>query len=236
MGRLDCGELADIAAELALGAVTGRERAEAVAHLDRCAACRERVGRLMVTEERLVGLLPGADPPSGFEARVAERTGPAGQDPGPGPGPRRRLAPEPGGAGRIRRLLAAAVITLAAAIAGLGTGWGMRGAGPPTAGAGALLSSAVLLSASRHPAGTVFAYRGSPPWLYMSVDLPRKNGTVICQVIGKGRHVTDVGSFRLTDGYGDWGSPVPAVAGPLADVRLISPGGAVLATASFSRR
>jgi hypothetical protein len=222
LGRVDCGELADLAAEIALGAVTGRERAEAVAHLGRCAACRERVGRLMITEERLVGLLPAAEPPPGFEARVAERTGPVGQDPGPG-----RVS-------RTRRVLAAAVVTVAAALAGLGTGWGMHAAAP--APAAPLLSSAVLFSADREPAGTVFAYQGSPRWLYLSVNLPPDNGTVICEVAGKGRRLTAVGSFRLTDGYGAWGGPVAAGAGPLDGVRLISPGGAVLATAGFPGR
>jgi hypothetical protein len=82
LGRMDCGELADIAAELALGAVTGRERAQALAHLDQCRACRERVGRLMTTGERLLALLPGIEPPPGFETRVLERIAPARQDPG----------------------------------------------------------------------------------------------------------------------------------------------------------
>jgi hypothetical protein len=36
-----CGELDDVAAELALGALTGRERAQAVAHLDTCESCLE---------------------------------------------------------------------------------------------------------------------------------------------------------------------------------------------------
>jgi hypothetical protein len=110
----------------------------------------------------------------------------------------------------------------------------MHAVGP--APADALLSSAVLLSAGHEPAGTVFAYHGSPRWLYVSVDLPPDNGTVICEVAGRGRHVTAIGSFRLTDGYGTWGSPVPAGAGPLDGVRLISPGGAVLATAGFPGR
>jgi hypothetical protein len=221
LGHVDCRELADLAAELALGAVTGRERAEAAAHLERCAACRERVGRLMTTGERLVGLLPGTEPPPGFEARAMAWTGP---DDHPGPGGRPH---------RARRMLAVVVATLAAAMAGLGGGWGMRAAG--RAPAAALLSSAALISAGRQPAGTVFAYRGSPRWLYMSVDLRAGNGTVTCQVVGLGRHVTAVGSFWLTDGYADWGSPIPADIRQLAGVRLITPGGAVLATASFPR-
>ena len=58
---MTCGELADVAAELALGVLTGRERAMAVAHLDKCDGCREDVRQLMATGEQLLELLPPAD-------------------------------------------------------------------------------------------------------------------------------------------------------------------------------
>jgi hypothetical protein len=46
--------------------------------------------------------------------------------------------------------------------------------------------------------------------------------------------ITTIGSFRLTDGYGYWGSPDPATNGPLTGARLVTTTGAVLATATFS--
>jgi anti-sigma-K factor RskA len=72
---LGCAGLADVAAELALGALSGRERADALAHLDRCQACREKVRRLMTTSGALLELLPASEPPPGFETRVLERLG-----------------------------------------------------------------------------------------------------------------------------------------------------------------
>ena len=42
---MDCDGLAEVAAELALGALTGRERAQAIMHLDVCGTCRERIRR-----------------------------------------------------------------------------------------------------------------------------------------------------------------------------------------------
>jgi hypothetical protein len=72
---MTCGELADVAAELALGVLTGRERAMAIAHLDKCDTCRENVRQLMATGEQLLELLPPAEPPAGFETRVLERLG-----------------------------------------------------------------------------------------------------------------------------------------------------------------
>ena len=217
LNRWGCNELADVAAELALGALTGRERANALAHIECCAACREHVRQLTVTAEELLELLPGVEPPRGFETRVMARTSPTGRNRGLG--------------GRIRRVLAVAALTLAATVGGL-SGWGLRAV---LTSANSPLSSAVLVSASQQPAGKIFAYHGSPGWLYMTVDLPSARGTVICQVVGTDGHVAAVGSFWLADGYGSWGGPGPADTGPLAGARLISPGGAVLATASFPR-
>jgi len=73
--EMTCAELAEVAAELALGVLTGRERAEAVAHLDRCEGCREDVRQLMATGEGLLALLPEREPPVGFEMRVLDRLG-----------------------------------------------------------------------------------------------------------------------------------------------------------------
>lgn len=72
---MTCAELTDVAAEVALGVLTGRERAMAVAHLEECEACREDVRQLMATGDQLLELLPPAEPPAGFETRVLERLG-----------------------------------------------------------------------------------------------------------------------------------------------------------------
>ena len=244
LNEMGCHEFSDVAAELALGVLTGRERAQALAHLDHCASCREEVRQLTATSEGLLGLLPNMEPPAGFEARVMDRLGLAAPAPSPASqsGWTRRLAflgrkpghPAPAGqarpAGRTRRALALAAVTLAVVAAGLG-GWGLRPGTP--APAGAPLSSATLLSASHQAAGKVFLYEGSSPWLYMSVYIPAGNGTVICQVESGDGHITTVGSFRLTGGRGYWGNPVPTNQGPLTGARLVGPGGTVLATASF---
>jgi hypothetical protein len=244
LNEMECREFSDVAAELALGVLTGRERAQALAHLDHCGSCREEVRQLTATGEGLLGLLPSVEPPAGFEARVMDRLGLSAPAPSPakraswisrmsllGRDPAHRGATGPARpVGRTRRALALAAVTLAVVAAGLG-GWGLRPGTP--APAGAPLSSATLLSASHQAAGKVFLYEGSSPWLYMSVAMPSGNGTVICQVESRDGHVITVGSFRLTDGFGYWGSPVPAAPGSLTGARLVGPGGTVLATASF---
>ena len=72
-GAMTCAQVHDVVAELALGVLTGRERAAALGHLEGCRACREEVHQLMVAGGHLLELLPPAGPPAGFETRVLER-------------------------------------------------------------------------------------------------------------------------------------------------------------------
>ena len=239
LNEMGCAEFADVAAELALGVLTGRERARALAHLDWCDTCRENVRQLTVAGEELVGLLPAIEPPAGFETRVMERLGLTT----PAPAPARHLSPArrvgrklvgwmgSAGAGRPRRLLAAAAVAVAVIVAGL-SGWNLH---PATS---TPLSSAALLTASHQTVGKIYFYDSGSQWLYMSVNIGSGSGvagnsTVVCQVEGPDGHVTTIGSFQLTGGYGYWGSPDPATNGPLTGARLVTTTGAVLATATF---
>jgi hypothetical protein len=254
LNDMGCAGFADVAAELALGVLTGRERAEALAHLDHCDECREHVRQLTMTGEELLGLLPSAEPPPGFETRVMERLGLV--VPGPRHAARRRLAgrgsadtTRPSGrgsadtrrpsgitrfktglTGRTRRMLAVTAVVLAVIVSALG-GWGLHAA--TSSPAGPPLSSAELLSASHQPVGDVFYYHGDSRWMYMSVYMKDANGTVICQLVTTDGNVTTVGSFRLLGGYGSWGGPA-AGGGTIAGARLVSSNGTVLASASFS--
>ena len=242
LNDMGCARFADVAAELALGVLTGRERAEALAHLDFCEECREHVRQLTMTGEELLGLLPSSEPPPGFETRVMERLGLA--VPGPRHAVRGRLfgrgsadtTHESGIArfktsltGRTRRMLAVAAVALAVLVSALG-GWGLHAA--TSSPAGPPLSSAELLSVNHQPVGDVFYYHGDSRWMYMSVYMSHVSGTVICQLVSTNGNVTTVGSFRLVGGYGSWGGPAEG-GGTIASARLVSPSGTVLATARF---
>jgi len=252
---MDCGEFSDVAAELALGVLTGRERADALAHLERCDACRETVRQLAMTGEELVGLLPAVEPPAGFETRVLTRIGITPGTPGtpgaPSAGRARHLSspsrpmasshrpPNPRQSRRPRRLLAVGAAALAVIAAGLG-GWGLgTSASPAHSQVSAAapnhvpLSSAALVSADHQAVGKAFYYSGAEPWMYMSVDMPSGNGTVTCQLRGQNGQYTTVGSFRVTAGYGSWGGPAPWE-GHVTGARILGHDGKVLATARFS--
>lgn len=75
MAERDCARLHELAPELALGVLTGQERAEARKHLATCPDCREYVLELTSVGDGLLALVPGAEPPLGFEDRVLSRLG-----------------------------------------------------------------------------------------------------------------------------------------------------------------
>lgn len=95
MSEMTCEQLRELDAELALDILPARERARAVAHLDRCPGCRGHIEQLAQVGDGLLGLLPGTEPPVGFESRVT-----AGLQPAPQQAPRSRCrSPRRPGAG-----------------------------------------------------------------------------------------------------------------------------------------
>ena len=260
MDDMSCDEFAGVAAELALGVLTGRERAAALAHLDGCESCREQVRELTMVQDELLALLPSQEPPAGFESRVLDRLGltAPGQQPSdvrvlageradradwpdrperPGNRPPNQPASRPPGRSRnsfSRRLLAAAAV--AVALIGGGVGWGLRDAtSPASSSAQAALSTAAFVTSDHQTVGQVFVYNRSPWWAYMSVNMGvQGNATVTCQLQMANGNFQNVGTFRLTDGYGAWGSsPYTAGPGAILGARLLSANGTVLATATF---
>jgi anti-sigma-K factor RskA len=246
---MSCDEFAEMAAELALGVLTGRERAAALVHLDTCESCRELVRELTMTGEELLALLPSREPPAGFETRVLERIGvsaAARRQPGPrrrashraGRGVDRPAGDRPPGRPRtrIRSALSAAAVAVALIVAGVG-GWGLRDATAPSAPSASAqsVSTAALVTADHQNAGTVFVYQHSPWWMSMSVNLEEAVGNVAvrCQLENAAGQYTTVGSFSLSQGYGSWATTYN-IRGAIVGARVLSANGTVLASASFN--
>jgi hypothetical protein len=220
---VDCDRFADVAAELALGVLTGRERAEAVPQLDDCDACREDVRELAITGEELLRLLPEVTPPAGFAYRVRHEICFSGYR-----RQRRRRAKAP--------LLVAAAAAAVLAVGGGLAGWSaVRSPGP------GVMHPARLTTAQQRVIGRVFlddnGYRGGSGWVYVSVDrgVGTGTGTVVCQLLGQDGRVTTIGSFGLAGGNGYWGSPESMPGTTVVGAQLLTAGGHVLATAMFGR-
>jgi len=75
MSVLTCAEVRELAPELALGILGGAERADVVLHVNGCARCQASVIELTEAADAIPQLVPEAEPPVGFEARVLRRLG-----------------------------------------------------------------------------------------------------------------------------------------------------------------
>ncbi|MFI0811635.1 hypothetical protein [Streptomyces echinatus] len=242
-----CDTLREVGAELALGVLPGRERAEAVAHLDRCADCREYVRQLTLVGDRLIGLLPDGEPPPGFENRVARglarQAAPAG-------GHRRARAPGPAHQGlrirarraRLRLAAAAAAAALAVGFAGWAVGTAVQditAAPPPAVESEPVLVGDMTPAGGGTAVGEIYAHPGSPAWIFVSVALTGPGtpytGEVTCLLErGDGTDVR-VGTFPVRDGRGHWGAGVDVDLTRFSGARLTSADGTALATAPLRK-
>ena len=181
---------------------------------------------------RLIELVPGTEPPLGFDRRVLARV----QDVAPASRsvwPFRRGDGRRGGgrSGRRNRLIAAATALAAAAALIFGSaGWLMGHSDHPT-------TNKVILAAEfqqgGRDVGEVYAYGGSPPWLNMTVHDLRGDKKVTCELLGQDGSRTPLGSFDLVGGSGSWGAPDRSGLTGIKGAWLLGSNGQVIATAVF---
>ena len=171
--RTSCEHVREVAPDVALGLLTGEERAEALDHLEGCEACRAEVASLAVTADEVLLASPEADPPPGFADRVLARLASeraagdvlpdvSGAPQAAGVGPVRPRAPRP------RRTLR--VVALAAAAAVLVVVAGVVAVGRDGGGAGDDVAVAVMRTGGGHVVGEVTA-AGSDPTV-VTLDVP----------------------------------------------------------------
>ncbi|GGW50088.1 hypothetical protein GCM10010503_28780 [Streptomyces lucensis JCM 4490] len=242
----NCEKLREIGPELALGVLPGRERAEAVAHLDRCADCRQYVRQLTGIADRLIGLVPDNEPPLGFESRVARSLA---QQPAAAEGRRTARAPgraRPESRGRRTRLriaAAGAALTAGVAFAGWGIGTAVQQLAsrpaPAVQAEPLMVGDMTRARNGGHSVGEVYAHPGSPGWVFVDVALDGPgipySGKVTCLLQRTDGTTVRVGDFLLRDGQGNWGVAVPGDLTRFSRARLTSPDGTVLATAQLQR-
>jgi hypothetical protein len=229
--RAHCGEYEDSLAELALGILTGRARAAALAHVDACPHCAEELEQLSRAADAVVSVAPAVEPPVGFEVRILNRMGVAES-------PARRRA-QARWAGRVPRAVMAAAAAAVALVAGLGIGWATgSGPGQPVPVAAGHLATHPVASASLvengASVGHVSAYAGATPWMIMTLADSWTDGRVTCQVVTSDGVVHTVGSFVAKDGYGAWADPLRVNPRSIRRAQVVTPEGVVIASATLS--
>ena len=218
-----CEEYSEELAELALGVLTGRDRARVLSHVESCPRCAEELEILSRTADSVVRAAPDMEPPLGFEVRLFERMGLADVAPR-----RRRFRPS---------RWVPAVVGVAAAALALGLGLSLTSSTPtPTVTAQPQGSHRVVTAALvEHgtTVGHVMAVNGAKPWISMMLDDSAAHGTVTCVVVTDDGKTHHVGTFEAEKGYGAWIAPLPVDPSSVRTAELESPSGPVIATATL---
>jgi anti-sigma factor RsiW len=222
MRERGCPQYADDLAELALGVLTGRDRARALSHVESCRRCADELEQLSRVADTVVQAAPEVEPPVGFEVRLFEQMGVADAH----RKPHRRF--------RASRLVPFGV---AAAVIALGLGLGLTLSSSPVPATTARSQHSGGVSAAFVDHGTAVgqfdAFGGANPWMSMSlVDSPAQ-GKVVCAVTTKDGVTHWVGSFVVRKGYGAWMAPLHVNPSAIRTAEVVSPSGTVIATATL---
>jgi hypothetical protein len=211
--RSTCAEFADDLGALAAGALTGRERAAVLVHVEHCPHCAVELESLSATADALLHLYPEIEPDEGFTDRVMDHIR----------GEARRSRRRP----RMRVTMAAAAVV---AVLGLAAG-----VTATTVSTGPTIASNVATASFHSSAGAVGRVTlTSDDRLVMTLDDRSMHGTVTCWVtLADGSHHV-VGHFPLVGGYGTWRSPLPAPASSVRQVTVTNATGGVVASATIS--
>jgi hypothetical protein len=217
--RPGCEETRQILPELAAGVAPAEERAKALRHLAGCGRCHRELEAQTALADELLQLVPERQPPAGFEASV--------------------LAPMLRRGRRGRRLrnaiLLAASIILVAALSG-GAVWHQTESDRRVADAyrktlavahGRYLRAVpVVGEATAPPEGYVFAYQGSPPWMFVTITAARRPGAYqVALTTHEGREI-ELGSMTVRpDGRGTWGATIPVAVHDVLVLRFHSSSG-----------
>jgi hypothetical protein len=253
-----------MAAEVALEILSGAERADALGHMEHCVSCRVLVEGLAQTGDSLLLLAPEAEPPMGFESRVAAHVAqdaqrhqapPAFGEPVAEPAGEHGQVVELGGragptpirpkqpsqrARTIRRRRTALAAAAAAAIIVGGTAAGVTviehngSSGHSEVADQSSLRSGQFMAATGQQVGQVYTYSGNPSWVFMNVDASGANGTYTCELKLANGATVPLGQFDVHDGIGEWAHTVAVDVKQITTARLVSPSGATLATAKLS--
>jgi Putative zinc-finger len=224
--RAECAEIRELLPELAAGVAAGDERGRALAHLGGCSDCRRELEALATAADELIALARPVEPPPGFESAVLAKIAP----------PR---------AVRLRRraFRPAIAVALASAI-GLGLGAvstlqitqddrQLAGAYRRTLqiAGGRFLAARGLTAPDASRAGTVFAYQGTPSWVFVVVWSGASDGPYQIDLLTRDGLQRRLGTMVVTGGEGSWGVKIDLDVAQIAEIKVS--GAAPPLTAAF---
>jgi anti-sigma factor RsiW len=207
MSRYSCAQLRDESAELALGVLSGAERAEAIMHVNGCARCQALVNELTETADALTLLAPEIEPSAGFEQRVL----------GAGRARNRR---------NVRRWVASIAAAAAAAAIVSITAVRVIEAGSDTtrAAVGGAPAEARMVSTGDLDAG--WAYVTDKHGVAVAVDYGVPSGSYKVVVQPRTAGSVDIGTMAITNGRGSWTGTSPVALPAGSTISLVDAGGA----------
>lgn len=212
MSTATCTSVRERAPDLALGALTGPERAEVIAHLDDCPACQALVGEYASVADALLDLAPEAEPATELAAPVLAAMQPARH--------RRRRH-------RVAALVAAATLALSAGT-GLTVALVARDrSGESSTATTSALRSAPMVGAGDVTVGRVVSTGERPPKLAVSVDYWVPDGLYQLAALDGNGDSEPVGMLQVAGGRGAWTGRATAVGRPVA-VELVDQSGNVV--------
>jgi hypothetical protein len=215
----ECVEVRALLPELATGAMTGRERAEVLRHVEDCPSCRAELAELARLTDALLALAPRVEPPAGFESTVVSALA---LD-------RRPLA--------RRRVLSLAATFLVAAGLGAGLVWWQTGpdralaeqARQTQAGSdGWYLPAARITTADGTVVGTLFRYQGEPSWLLVTIAGAPVDGPYDVQISYRDGSSYPIGTCQVADRAGTTVYRINRPLSSIAVVRMTGPAGVQL--------
>ena len=217
-----CDDVRSVAAEVALGLVTGPERGEVLAHLDPCPSCRRDVDALAAASDRILLLAAEAEPPAGFETSVLRRIA-AQASPVAGRPPLRRQR-----AGWI--LGVAAAVVLVAVAAGIAVG---RSEDRPQVPA---IASAPMLTPDGQLAGEVYLREGDPSWVFLTAPSWShwEDEVYVLEAVLTDGQVVELGTPALDEGSGAWGTATTIDVDHIREIKLVGEDGHVWCSATLA--
>jgi len=226
MQALSCAEVEALAPELAMGTLTGTERAGALVHLETCGRCREMVDELAATADVLLLLAPEAEPPIGFESRTADRIALAAAS-------TRSIAGRGRFAGGMKRLVAVAAVAFIVGAVGAGSAAWWAADHRRSTPAAVLVRTATVDAVGGYTCHAV-AVGSNPSWVYVTIEQPEQHdGPFVVQAVTD----TDsrpVGTVNIENGRGSIGVPMDVDLHELRSLRVLDADGQVRYEATFT--